>query len=350
MEIVKLNFNGPLHLALGRADYSESQPGLRSDTLKAALFSAARLLFEEEVLMGQTDENCPFLDAFTVSSAFPFFGKEFFFPIPKTGLPNNDPDLRKALKNIRYVGRSVFEKLIHNETFLPKKEHLWQKNVFFTEADLWPVPGHTPTNLERQEFRLTHSMVYQHVMVPRDSGDDGDTFYMERIFFPPGSGLYFFIQFDVQQFPDIRNAVAAALRLLGDEGLGSDRSTGNGSFRFEGFEDLALRLPSDQDATGQLNLSLYCPATAEFSDNLVLNSAYSLIRRGGYVASPVDFSNASLRKQPLYFFEEGSLFPANAGRLHGKLVNVRPGKMDGHHPVWRDGRSIFLPVKTAVNV
>jgi CRISPR type III-A-associated RAMP protein Csm4 len=113
-EVVKLRFNSPLFIARGKPGDESSEEIIHSDTLKAAIFSAA-VEAGFSVDKEQTENHCPFLDAFDVSSAFPFIGEEYFFPKPQIGLPDIADDTpsfnqHKEKKEIRYIGKSYFEK------------------------------------------------------------------------------------------------------------------------------------------------------------------------------------------------------------------------------------------------
>lgn len=335
-KIVKMKFTSPLHLAKGASDYSEGQQKLHSDTLKSALFAAARLVYGDEMIEGQTDTSNPFFSAFSVSSAFPFLGNELFFPRPVGSRIFEEDDEKskvksKIAKKVRYLGQSLFEKYLRGETLKIRQQQLWQNNEFASEQN-FSDPG---------KVIIYKKDDFQHVTIPRDGATDSQPFYMERLYFTEGAGLFFLVNIhDKKWEPNIR----AAIEILGDEGIGSDRSTGNGQFETGGLQEFKLNI-SISESKNCLNLSLFCPNREDFgTGDWVGNSAYRLIRRGGYVASPADYFNASLRKKPVYFFEEGSVFPKDSKFFKGKLMNVCPGAMRSPHPVYREGRAIFLPV------
>lgn len=335
-QIVKLNFTSPLHLAKGAIDYSEGQQKLHSDTLKSALFAAARMLYGDALTEKQSESENPFFTAFSVSSAFPFYGEELFFPRPQGSRLFEEEDEKtkvkpKTAKKVRYLGQSLFEKYLNGAALKIGENQIWHGGEFASEKNFG----------SREEVIFYKRDDYQHVTIPRDGASDSEPFYMERLYFPENAGLFFLIVVhDVAWEPQIR----AALEILGDEGIGSDRSTGNGQFKTDGLQPFSHDFLSEPTESC-LNLSLFCPNREEFGvGDWVEKSAYRLIRRGGYIASPSDHINASLRKKPVYFFEEGSVFPKPANFFKGKLLNVRPGAMIGGHPVFREGRSIFLPV------
>ena len=338
MKLVKMKFTSPLHLAKGGTDYSESLERLHSDTLKSAIFSAARLFYEKDILAGQTETANPFLDAFTISSAFPFFQNELFFPCPMLGIEVDETSVKsKVRKKISYLGQSIFEEWANGKLISIRDNQLFQGNRYASDKD-FP---------EGKELVMIAEENYQHVTVPRAGNADSDPFFMERLRFTDDAGLFFLIDIhDDALFPIIK----AAIEILGDEGIGSDRSTGNGQFK-PVWEDFSWK-KQVKNGSHLLNLSLFCPTKDDFSDGDLIHSgngehsgsAYQLVRRGGYVASPNNYTYATLRKKPVYFFKEGSIFPVGQKILEGRLLNVRPKLMEKEHPVWREGRSMFISV------
>jgi CRISPR-associated protein Csm4 len=325
-EYAKLKFVSPLHLSKGKLGLDVSFEILHSDTLKSALFACAIELYSEAVVLNGGDGK-DFFESFTISSAFPYVNEDLFFPKPEW-LPNTFEETirtkeidRKKVKKIRYFSQKYYQNLLNGNLILEKDK------VAKYYAD-------TPL-VENQPFK---SETVQRVSVSRTFEDDGKTFYTERLFFYEGCGLFFLIQFhDASK----REMIEAALRLMGDNGIGSDKSAGNGQFEFNAFETLTLELP--KDAAFQTNLSLYCPDYEEVKDEKFLNnSAYSLAKRGGYLANPRDFNHSTLRKKSILMFTEGSVFPKNRA-LTGKIVDLSPENENIGHSVWRDGRALFLP-------
>lgn len=329
--IVKLNFTSPLHLARGRSDYSQSEKVLHSDALKSALFVVAQLLYDETKL-GQYGES--FFNGVHLSSAFPFWGKYLFFPRPMVDLmPYFDPkeDIEfKSAKKIEYIEQSLYLDFLHGRKGLWKNDMLAGGNCL--------MPNVFSNDTERKKFKIIEDNLYQHVVVPRYSVDeaDADTFYMERLWFQPNAGLFFLVEFSD---PDMQPIFEHALNLLADEGIGSDRSTGNGQFAAPKLENFSMEGPADASHT--LNLSLFCPTETELTKSFMDKASYMLIKRGGYISSAETSEHTTLLKCPIYMFREGSLF--EAPKLEGKLANLKPSAMSGH-PVWREGRPLTLPV------
>lgn len=335
--IVKLKFTSPLHLARGRSDYSQSEKVLHSDALKSALFVTWQLLHGE----GQADAEA-FFEGFRISSAFPFWNDHLFFPRPAADLmpffkQNADVPFKDA-KKVQYLEKSALLDFVYG------RKGLWDESMLAASKSI-VIRHKFKDDKERQQFKLMHTEILQHVAVPRyvdySKGEevdaDGETFYMERLRFTEGAGLFFIVQFDDAQ---VEAHFKHALHLLSDEGLGSDRNTGNGQFESPTFEPFQLDLPDN--GSHAMNLSLFCPSEKDFNDGKLMDGAsYSLIKRGGFVSSAENSEHTTLLKCPVYMFQEGSLFAVK--ELEGKNIDLKPSAMSGH-PVWREGRPLTLPV------
>jgi CRISPR type III-A-associated RAMP protein Csm4 len=338
-QIYKLHFTSPLHLSKGKEDYDESEELLHSDSLKAAIFVSAIQLFEDAIL-GE-DDGKQFLQSFTISSAFPFCQDEYFFPKPFSRIQvfakakgKDDTRYSKRLKKIKYLGKSYFEDLLHGANGKIDEKDLSEDGNFLSEV----------FQSNKQKVVMA-SEVMQRVTIPREydtDTDTTDTFYTERLFFADDAGLYFLVDYhgnaEVKQA--VKTKVEAALHLLGDNGIGTDRSVGNGHFT---FTPGSIELNVPESSNYQLNLSLYCPTRKELSEQALADASYSLLKRGGWVASPQNLDHSTLRKSTVYMFGEGSVF-STSEKPRGNIVDIKPDYQGFNHPVWRDGTALFLPL------
>lgn len=375
---VKLHFGrSVLHLAKGKEDYDQSEQVLHSDTLKSAIFVAALHLYPENA---DEDTGKQFLEAISLSSAFPFYGGEYFFPKPMTktqtmaGMKEDDPKQSKKLKKLSFLGKSYFEDLLNGggrgieeahihdgswvsdhtdllpEEVKDKAEEKPEENVAETTEDLAEKQSAESINEieenkcpeqpeeKKKEIQLPTSEVGQRVAIPLEPGQDATPFYVDRLFFSDKSGLYFLLDCKDEE---TLTKVKSALRLLGDMGIGTDRSIGYGQFTVT-YEELPLEVPDDTEY--QLNLSLFCPTMDELQNGTLNDASYNLLQRGGWVSQADNPKHQTLRKSSVYMFTEGSVF-STSQELNGKIVDLRP-KYDGFdHPVWRDGTAIFLPIQ-----
>lgn len=331
-KIIKLYFLAPLHLSKGKADdYGESEEILHSDTIKSALYVCARQLFGENEI--RNDES--FFSSFQISSAFPFYKDELFFPKPmakiqpfKTGEIKEELHAKKH-KKLSYLGKSYFEDLINDQKLSISKEHLTQDGKFLSNH----------VDVSGLKTPIFKSDVQQRVTIPTDFVKNPTPYYVDRLFFTQDAGLWFAFKGDDKTFSIIKKA----LLLLGDSGVGTDRSVGNGQFVAK-VSTMSLSLPTN--ASHQMSLSLWCPAKAEVLDSFLKDSSYGLIKRGGYIASPDKVEHLSLRKKSIYMFTEGSIFPNNR-TLIGKVCDLKPDITIVTQNVWRDGLAFMIPINKA---
>lgn len=326
LDIVRLHFTSPLHIATPSEDYGKSHDMVHSDTIWSAIIHAWAVL-------GIDIPENPDDAGFSLSSLFPFTflnDKSLYF-FPKPFVPFNIQkkevsDIAKKLKKIKWVDTVYFEMILNNETvtgFGKDNEHL--------QGD-W-LCGQVLNDFIKKD-------VVPRARVPRIAGEDTTIYYMERIYFAENSGLFFILNCKDEK---AKHKIHAALNLLHSEGIGSDRNIGHGKFDWC-YDTLKLGVP--ETSSYCTNLSLFCPKSREeLIPMLDDNSRYDLIKRGGWLS---DEQWKTFRKQSVYMFREGGVFAiaSNGKALHetGTIVNVTPPGVN-MHPVWRNGKALFIPIK-----
>lgn len=318
--IVKLNFTSPLHIGIGLGDnYDSAGNMLHSDTISGAIASAFCHIEGDGELVR-------FMESYRVSSAFPFTTTNLFIPKPPIKLNlefegENKYAHNKRLKKIEFIDHILFSKLSAGEKLVIAEKQV-SKNGKFLSSD---QSGSMPYQDE----------VMQRVVVPR-AGGDAMPFYFERRFFNTGCGLYFI--FEVAK--EFENSFKTAIFWLGTTGFGTDKSVGNGMFQAE-FTEITMN--NELNTNRLMTLSLLCPGKNEISKEILDESIYSLVQRGGFIAGTTADEFRHLRKKSIYMFSEASLFKTN--QLSGKIENVRPEWNDSKlHPVYKDGRAFTIPV------
>ncbi|MCB0522496.1 MAG: type III-A CRISPR-associated RAMP protein Csm4 [Lewinellaceae bacterium] len=331
MEILTFNFTTPLHIGTVKAEMDTSESILHSDSLYAAIVHAWAQLGVN--LYDIVDEGGG--PKFALSSMFPFCtveGKEIYFlPVPKGVLK---PDLadtntgQKDIDKVQYMDMDWFRQLQPAGSLKIKKSD---------------IKGKYLTAVEGFDERFMSREVYPRVKVPRDQErEDPSPYYLERIFFQQGAGFYCLAIWDT---PSVKQNVLAALRYLGDEGLGTDRHVGNGMFEVKESKSGAGFLLSN-DSAYKTNVSLFCPPKPSvLQDMLGGQAAYDLpIKRGGWMSRE---NYLSYRKKAVFMFREGGIFKTNE-TVVGQTVNLAPERTPRQLPegesVWRCGKSIFLPI------
>lgn len=323
----RLHFTSPLHVGDSRSDYGISLQTVNSDTLYAAITSC--LAKTGHPMPADGDLGC------TLSSLFPFYQKDsatepvLFFPRP---LRSAQPILKdvtqaKKVKKVAWLDQTFFERAIAGEV------------LFDQNKDVECIRGQYATR-QNIPSPFISSQVSQRVTVSRDMSDDAKPFskpfYMDKVFFSDYSGLYFICEGNTE-------LIDQCLPLLQWEGLGTDRNVGNGFFR---YEKSVLNLAIPDGCVRSMALSLFIPESREQWEQMTAgpNIAYDFQRRGGWITSPPD---NTLRKNAIYGITAGSVFCSdNKGCfVAGRIVDLRPSIPTVQHPIWRCGRSIFIPVK-----
>lgn len=322
-KVIKLEFISQLHIGLGAGNqYDNMDTLLHSDTISGALASAYVSLFND----GQVLE---FMQSFTISSAFPFQQNHYFLPKPlmriklEQGNKSNE-DEATSLDGIEYIELPLYQTLIADGILRINHGRQSEHKKF-----LW-------AGEDSNQPSFMKSSMQQRLMVPRYGIEDAASYYIERLFFSKGSGLFFFIEASA----DALGKVASCLSFLETSGFGTDKSVGNGQFRTS-TDSISIDVPVNSNY--HLLLSLYCPGREEISEEILQKSAYHLTRRGGYIAGTSIDKFRHLRSRSIYMMREGAVMYGNVPK--GKIINLRPSwNDDALHPVWRDGRAFSVPV------
>lgn len=334
-QVLKMHFRSPLHLSKGKTDdYGESEEVLHADTIKSALFVCARQVLGAEAI-GDTDA---FFKRFRISSAYPFVGQELFFPKPQARVQpflNDEIDEKlqaKKHKKLSFLGQSYFEDLIGNRSRQLRKADFTTDGRFISDHTDVQMLGDMP---------VFATDVQQRVTIPANYEEDPLPYYVDRLYFSPNAGLWFAFE-ETSVDNTVYKDVLAALRFLGDNGVGTDRSVGNGQFD---VSEATLTLNIPDQPTHDLLLSLWCPKQDELDAGFLSHSAYGLIKRGGYIASPDQNDHLTYRKKSIYMFTEGSIFPYRSDKpLTGKVENLKPDTPEITQHIWRDGLAFTIPI------
>ena len=337
--IFKLEFQSPIHIGDRRPnDYGATESFVRSDTMMAAIMAV-------QAMIGQSIPDDGRI-GYSISSLYPYTTSQsqtvYFFPkiLKPFNFSGDAVTFAKKLKKLEWLDLTYFEKQLNN---IEIKE-------FGKDND--DLQGKFCTSFSIDEDFLS-KQVSQRVTIPRlrNSKNDPTPFYMERLYLKKGSGFFFLFSGTDQQ----RKEVANVLKVLGLEGLGTDRTVGNGTF-ISSEDEIKIEIPNE--SLYSTNLSLLCPATIqEWAEWLNIkddwntpnpNVAFQLIKRGGWITST---HRNTFRKRSVYMAQEGGIFhiPSKKGSAGNPAIDLTPEdewvQNEIGHKIWRNGNSILLPVK-----
>ena len=312
MHCYRLSFTAPIHIdSRGDAFHERTETFIHSDTLSAALLSAWALLDPKDA------EERAIAPPFHISSAFPFYQDRYFLPRAMTTQAVKLQRLQdaKKIKKIQWLELDLWRQSFRDDwaNKLDDKQ-IRQGCLAFAK----PAPDNNQLWAEEERPRLALDRI-------TNSSSAGQLFHLSRIWFAEHSGLYFLATFNNDQE---KANFEAALSLLADSGIGSDRSNGNGFFNWQKQE---LKLEQAKENETAVALSLVNPHPGDCAINWLQDSAYKLISRGGWIGQ------SGLRKKRLRLFAEGSVFKQP---LQGQVVDITPA--NAPNPVYRDGRGFFV--------
>ena len=351
---VKLKPRGPFHFGERGVGIEETEALAHSDTIFSALCWAWTLLFGEaelEKLLGRfLDGRPPFL----ISSGLPYAGEVLFLPRPLAVKGRDDEEIRR-LKRVGYISLEVYRLLLAGslpqEPILIQDGHLWLTEEEFKglqdpvldEDELrgflreWASLGKTqkPERIQYARcYRLWEIGEVPHVAVDRVTSAS-NIFHEGDVRFAEGCGMYILVRFLDEE---VQGRFLAAVRLLGDEGLGGRRSAGRGFFEVEEAEK--VEIPEAADGDRAMLLSLLNPREGELSALLAPEDiAYRLVARRGWVYSA---RARNLRRRRVMMFAEGSVLGRVDGDFAGRMVNVLPRGNAVPHDVYRYGYGLFV--------
>ncbi len=315
MECYRLSFKAAFHVdSRGNDFYEESNTFIHSDTLSAAILATLATVSPEDVTKQAQSPS------FRISSAFPFYKAVYLLPRVLSSqaikLPEDRLKEAKKLKKIQWLDIDLWKASLSSPQ--------WAEQINLSggvcQGVIASKSDHLPERLWVEEER-------PRLAIDRATNQsaDGKLFNFSRIWFHPEGGLYFLAVFtdkaSQQQFETM-------LSILGDSGIGADRTNGNGHFTWQRGKNPGLQLADNHKSVA---LSLVNPAPSDCQNGWLNESAYKLISRGGWV------SGSGLRKKRLRMFTEGSVF---SQPLQGRVVDV---SIDGmQQKVYRDGRGFFV--------
>ena len=326
-EIVYLHPRGAFHLGERGIGLEETADIIHADTLHAALCTAWTILYGEEALVEEwlRPDDPPVL----LSSAFPFVGPVRFYPRPMLLVPGPTEEMEApiSLKKVLFISEGLLRQHLAGQPY-PACENLHNGEVLLLAGEAETIRAAVNrTSLEDLRF-------WQVVQVPRVALDvvtnRSNIWFFGRVTFHEIAGFFFRVRY---RTPEVADRFRAAVRLLGDTGLGGDRTSGHGLFTAQ-FEPAAPL--GDPEADRFLTLAPLYPPRNQLDQLTGQACRYRWLTRGGWIgaATPTPY-----RRRTVRMFAEGSLLTGSASALWGALVDVTPTETPEPlpHPVYRYG-------------
>ena len=352
--LVRLDFKrSSVHFGEVGIGIEESSERVRSDTLFSALANAYVRLFDvagveslfARFLIADTEKSKT-LAPVRFSSTFIYTqnsqGNTYYLPRPNAKpqeYPSEDLAFYKAYKKLKYLPLDVWQR--------------WYQGSGISDDDIEELTLKTKVKETNGDLEtagvFSYGTTFQTETYPKVSIDRrtaATNFYhtgFTQFNCEPDqrSGLYFLLNFPTED-AQLESNLHAALDLLGENGLGGERSSGAGRFEVEYWDELPvewqdIKIDSLADSKHHCLLSLFWRESIK--ESFLDDSSYELIERGGWIGSP--FSGRQLRRQKIYMFAEGSVFTEQP---LGQLAVVTPDGFN-KHPIYRSGISLSLPIK-----
>ncbi|AHJ29706.1 type III-A CRISPR-associated RAMP protein Csm4 [Nodularia spumigena CS-584] len=345
-KLVELNFERNLaHFGEVGIGMETTGDRIRSDSLFSAWVSNYARLFQKEgveelLQLFPTDKQPQLIPPFRISSTFIYrqVGVNIIYYLPRPlkfpiNYPDEDLAFFKAYKKLNYLPLEIWER--------------WYQGTGFTTDDAEELEKHisdkTQGKLLATAETFNHSKACKIQQLPKIAIDRNTRatniyhtgfvqFAWEKDKNP--AGLYFLLELSPEG-EKLADKLQAALHLLGEEGIGGERSSGAGRFKVSWLE-----LPKNWQKVVNFKggnhhtlMSLFWDD--DISSDLLKNSSYEILERGGWIAE------SQLRRQMVRMFSEGSVFSTLP---QGKLVDVKPKEFT-KHSIYRSGISLSLPIK-----
>lgn len=343
-KLVKLNFgSSPAHFGDNGIGIEETSERVRSDSLFSAWVSAYARLFGFEAVEELLQRFLhPFPPA-RMSSTFIYRENSdrtiYYLPRPLTepiNYPLGDDLDFKTYKKLNFLPLEVWQR--------------WYQTEGFTQGDAGELIDKINYPYLQQAGTFDYKNTFKIGLLPKIAVDRTtratNLYHTARVQFETEnnrSGLYFLLYFPTYE-QQLENHLYAALNLLGEEGLGGERSSGAGRFEVEWLdlsETWQQVVKFSTPLVYHCLISLFWDDEASNLEKLITDkSSYEILDRGGWITSS---SGHQLRRQFVRMFAEGSVFPINP---QGKLADVTP-KGFTTHPIYRSGISLSLPIKVS---
>jgi len=339
--LYRLNFVGPLHLGLHGIGLEAVEERLGSDSLTSALINGFAVLEGSRGANELVEALLKSPPAFVLSSLFPFGPAPENKSVPLEAVPRPliNPLLAKKdavkeygkdLKRLKYLRVDDLRSWI-SEVEEVDIEKLIQRSKTLTQ-EWWREELRPRVAIDRT---TSNSSVWNQAAIRflREEKDSDGKVVAK-------AGLYGLIRFNDERW---EGRVASAFRLLGEMGLGGERTYGLGLFQFDGFEPLLGAWRSFNSCPSKFHVlfSTYYPSEIERESLRESLEAWEAKERRGYIVS--GRNTTTIKRKRVRMILEGSV---TRKVLQGKMVDVTPdhaSELGISHRVYRSGLAFLVP-------
>lgn len=325
---VRLEPRGAFHLGERGIGYEETAECVHADTFFGALCSVWATLYGEDAVARDLlpDGSEGWEPPLVFSSAFPRAGPVRFYPKPLLPPPGEPAEW----KDVEWVSERVFVAWLRGDP-AQDLQPAHEGRVKMTRAE----HEQAYQEMRRADPRADpESKMWQVHRVPRVTLDvpsnASELWHFGRLQFAPGCGLHLWVE--LRGPADFRERFWTALRVLGDTGIGGDRSSGHGLFEVDASEEDP---PWPESDTRFVTLAPVYPPAGQVPTLLSDACAYKLVTRTGWIGSVLP---TPYRRKAVRLLVEGSVLGGSGARVWGGLADVTPDQApDLPHRVYRWG-------------
>ena len=255
----------------------------------------------------------------------------------------------KRIKAAVYVSEQIFEEIVNGQMDTEVLFRRLRDGRGTVGNDVEQVGNTLITTGERKQIdpEGEYDAFWQISEVQRNETDrvagatvEGRLFFSQGTIFRRGTaGLWFLVRTE-----DL-DLVRAALRYLGDTGIGGDRTVGKGHFDVE-VEGEEFKVPEARDGNAFVVLSRYIPSDGECDFTKEVFCSYTLATLCPKHEAKLPAIRHHTYKTLLRMLEPGSILPiSNRKEVYGEIVPVGTSAEAGGWKVWHSGMAILALMK-----
>ncbi len=346
MKSIILKSKGLEQYRFGSGSKDSTSNYIYSDTLFSALINVYNKIYDDcESIIELFNTG-----HFKISSAFlvleNIVQKKYIYFIPKPLIEFDsilDSKNSKEFKKTKYISLEVYNLICKN---ISVKNGIISTNLNFNDKSQFSIIDDMYCILKNEiDCNLSGYKPIANVTLPKvfvNTEQTTDKFYHEtnillNTYYNNGEPLiiphFYFLMYCDELDTEIYKKIISALRVLCDEGIGGERSTGKGGFKGIEIIDFEMNIIKSDYF---MSLSLINPLDQSEFNKCVF---YDLIKRGG--GSLGQEGNPDYHRKQVTMISEGSIINGN---INGRLTDISPNKNPFTHKIYKNGKSFLIPL------